>query len=58
LSAGRLPGPHDIYLLKGLMPRLSGLSNKEWDSLLQGAQVVEAPANSAIIRRGDPGDEI
>jgi MFS family permease len=58
LSAGRLPTPDDVDLLKGLMPQLSGLSKKEWDSLLQGAQVVDAPAKTAIIRRGDAGEEV
>ncbi|MFN2187156.1 MAG: MFS transporter [Candidatus Promineifilaceae bacterium] len=53
LEAGRLISPADLDMLKGLMPQLSSLSSQEWNKLVQGAQVVSAPANTAIIRRGD-----
>jgi DHA3 family macrolide efflux protein-like MFS transporter len=58
LGAGRIAGPAELDLLVGLMPQLSGLTAKEWDDLLQGAQVVSAPANTAIIRHGEPGQDI
>jgi DHA3 family macrolide efflux protein-like MFS transporter len=58
LGAGRIVSPADLDMLAGLMPQLSGLSAKEWDDLLQGAQVVSAPANTAIIRLGDSGEDV
>jgi MFS family permease len=58
LGVGRIIGPADLDMLIGLMPQLAGLTNKEWDSLLQGAQVVPAPANTAIIRRGEFGEDV
>ncbi len=57
LGAGRLASPADLDMLVGLLPVLANLSPKERDSLLQGAQVVEAPANTAIIRHGDASEE-
>lgn len=58
LGAGRIVSPADLDMLVGLMPQLSGLSAKEWDDLLQGAQVVSAPANTAIIRLGESGEDV
>jgi CRP-like cAMP-binding protein len=57
LGAGRILGPADLDMLVGLMPQLSDLSTKDWDKLLQGAQVVSAPANTAVIRRGESSQD-
>jgi len=58
LGAGRLVTPADQAILADLMPQLAELSAKEWDGLLQGAQVVSAEANTAVIRQGETGEDI
>jgi CRP-like cAMP-binding protein len=43
-------------LLVGLLPSLSGLSQKDRQSLVSHAKVVEAPAGTTIIQHGEAGD--
>ncbi|HET6444191.1 MAG TPA: MFS transporter [candidate division Zixibacteria bacterium] len=58
LGAGRILIPADQDMLAGLMPQLVNLTTKEWDRLLQGAQVVSAEANTAVIRQGETSEEV
>jgi MFS family permease len=58
LGAGRILTPADQDMLAGLMPQLVDLTTKEWDRLLQGAQVVSAEANTAVIRQGETSEEV
>jgi CRP-like cAMP-binding protein len=57
LGAGRIANPADLDLLVGLLPQLAGLNAKEQDGLLQGARVVDAPANTAVIRHGEASED-
>jgi CRP-like cAMP-binding protein len=56
VDLGRAASPADFDQLVGLMPQLSSLSNKEQDTLLSGARILEAPANTAIIRYDEDDD--
>jgi MFS family permease len=56
LDAGRLATPADLDLLIGFLPQLGALSADEREQLLRGARVVEAQANTAVIRYGDDSD--
>jgi len=58
LGAGRILIPADQDMLAGFMPQLVDLTTKEWDRLLQGAQVVSAEANTAVIRQGETSEEV
>jgi DHA3 family macrolide efflux protein-like MFS transporter len=56
LGAGRPATLADLDLLVGLLPSLSGLSQKDRQSLVSHAQVIEAPAGTTIIKHGEAGD--
>jgi CRP-like cAMP-binding protein len=56
IGAGRPAAPADFDLLVGLVPMLSVLSDKERNSVVKSAKVVEVPAGTAILRRGEAGD--
>jgi CRP-like cAMP-binding protein/sugar phosphate permease len=56
LGAGRPATLADLDLLVGLLPSLSGLSQKDRQSLVSHSQVVEAPAGTTIIKHGEKGD--
>ena len=56
LGAGRTASPADVDLLVGLVPSLSGLTGKERASLTYSARVMDVPAGTTILRRGDAGD--
>ncbi len=56
LGVGRLPLPGDMDMLVGLIPSLSALTAKERGSLLGQARVVEAPAGTTVLHRGEKGD--
>ncbi len=56
LGAGRPAMPADLDLLVGLLPSLAGLSQKDRQSLVSQARVVEAPAGTTIIKHGEVGD--
>ena len=56
LSAGRPATLADLDLLVGLLPALSGLSQKDRQNLVSHSQVVLAPAGTTIIKHGEAGD--
>lgn len=56
LGKGRAAVPADVDLLVGLVPTLSVLTVKERANLARSARVVEVPAATAVLRRGDAGD--
>lgn len=56
LGAGRPALPADVDLLVGLVPSLSGLTAREQASLSRSARVIDVPAGTTILRRGDAGD--
>lgn len=56
LGAGRPATLADLDLLVGLLPSLSGLSQKDRQGLVSQARLVEAPAGTTIIKHGEAGD--
>jgi CRP-like cAMP-binding protein/uncharacterized membrane protein YccF (DUF307 family) len=56
LGTGRSATPSDMDGLVGLLPSLSALSSRERDSLLNQARVLEAPAETTLLRHGETGD--
>jgi CRP-like cAMP-binding protein len=56
LDTGRSATPADMDMLVGLLPTLSALSPKERDSLLNQARVLDAPAETTLLRHGETGD--
>jgi CRP-like cAMP-binding protein len=56
LGAGRPARLADLDRLVGLLPSLSGLSQKDRQDLVSHAQVVEAPAGTTIIKHGDTSE--
>ena len=56
LRAGRSATLSDMDTLVGLLPSLSALSSKERDSLLNQARILEAPAETTLLRHGETGD--
>lgn len=56
LGVGRPAALADFDLLVGVLPTFSSLTEKERESLVYSAMVVDAPAGTAIIREGDTGD--
>ena len=56
VGAGRAAVPADFDLLVGLVPKLSVLSEKERAGVVKAAKIVDVPAGTAILRRGDAGD--
>jgi CRP-like cAMP-binding protein/Na+/melibiose symporter-like transporter len=46
----------DMDTLVGLLPSLSALSSKECDNLLNQARILEAPAETTLLRHGEAGD--
>jgi CRP-like cAMP-binding protein/predicted MFS family arabinose efflux permease len=56
LGAGRAATLADMDMLVGLVPSLSGLTARERTSLVRSARMVDIPAGTTILRRGDAGD--
>jgi CRP-like cAMP-binding protein/Na+/melibiose symporter-like transporter len=56
LGMGRSATLSDVDTLVGLLPSLSALSSKERDSLLNQARVLDAPAETTLLRHGETGD--
>lgn len=56
LGTGRSATLSDMDTLVGLLPSLSALSSKERDSLLNQARVLEASAETTLLRHGEAGD--
>ena len=56
LGTGRSATLSDMDTLIGLLPSLSALSGKERDSLLTQARILEAPAETTLLRHGEIGD--
>ena len=56
LGTGRSATLSDMDTLVGLLPSLSALSGKERDSLLTQARILEAPAETTLLRHGEIGD--
>jgi CRP-like cAMP-binding protein len=56
LGAGRAATLADVDLLVGLVPSLSSLTGKERTGLAHSARVIDVPAGTTILRRGDTGD--
>lgn len=56
LGAGRPVTPADVDLLVGLVPSLSGLTARERSGLVRSARILDVPAGTTILRRGDAGD--
>ncbi len=56
VGSGRAAVPADFDLLVGLVPTLSVLAEKERAAIVKAAKVVEVPAGTAILRRGEAGD--
>jgi CRP-like cAMP-binding protein/Na+/melibiose symporter-like transporter len=56
IGAGRAAVPADFDLLVGLVPMLAVLSEEERNGVVKAAKVVEVPAGTAILRRGEAGD--
>ncbi len=54
LGSGRPATPADFDALIGRLPALSALTAKERSSLISQGRVIEAPAGTAIVRRGQP----
>ncbi len=53
LSLGRAPTLDDLDTLVGYLPVMAGLSSRDRDTLLNRARVVDAPAGTCIVRRGE-----
>src|SRR5688572_25648279 len=56
LGTGRSATLSDMDTLVGLLPSLSALSSKERDSLLNQARILEARAETTLLRHGETGD--
>ena len=56
LGTGRSATLSDMDTLVGLLPSLSALSSKERDNLLNQARILEAPAETTLLRHGETGD--
>jgi CRP-like cAMP-binding protein len=56
LGTGRSATLSDMDMLVGLLPSLSALSGKERDSLLSQARILDAPAETTLIRHGETCD--
>jgi CRP-like cAMP-binding protein/sugar phosphate permease len=56
LGTGRSATLSDMDTLVGLLPSLSALSYKERDSLLNQARILEAPAETTLLRHGETGN--
>ena len=56
MGAGRPATLADLDRLVGLLPSLSGLSQKDRQNLVSQAQVIEAPAGTTILKHGEAGD--
>ena len=55
LGVGRPALLADVDLLVGMVPALSALTSKERANLARAGRVVEVPAGTAILRRGEAG---
>ena len=56
LGTGRAAVPADMDMLVGLLPSLSALSSKERGDLINQARILEAPAETTLLRHGETGD--
>ena len=56
LGAGRAASPADVDALVGLVPSLSILTSKECADLVHSSRVLDVPAGTPVLRRGEPGD--
>ena len=56
LGTGRSATLSDMDTLVGLLPSLSALSSKERDSLLNQSRILDAPAETTLLRHGEAGD--
>lgn len=56
LGLGRAALPADFDALAGLIPSLTSLTSAERTAVIKESRVVQAPAGSTIIRRGETGD--
>lgn len=53
LGAGRAALPGDVDMLLGLVPSLAGLTTGERSKLVRTGRVLDVPAGTAILRRGE-----
>jgi CRP-like cAMP-binding protein/sugar phosphate permease len=56
LGTGRSATLSDMDTLVGLLPSLSALSSKEREGLLNQARILEASAETTLLRHGETGD--
>ena len=53
IGAGRAAMPADVDLLVGLTPALSSLTRNERANLVRAARVLDVPAGTSVLRRGE-----
>jgi CRP-like cAMP-binding protein/sugar phosphate permease len=56
LGVGHPAALSDFDLLVGLLPSLSALTPREREGFLSAARVVDAPPGTAVVRKGEKGD--